>query len=98
MARSRWFITLVLCGCALAVRAVGADAPVADAAERADWSRVTALVAGHADVKGAQADGTTALHWAAYHDDLDAAKLLLKAGADAKAGNRYGVTPLALAC
>ena len=40
----------------------------------------------------------TALHWAAYHDDLDTAKLLIGAGADAKAANRYGVTPLSLAC
>ena len=40
----------------------------------------------------------TALHWAAYHDDSGAAKLLLAAGANAKAENRYGVTPLSLAC
>jgi ankyrin repeat protein len=38
------------------------------------------------------------LHWAAYHDRADAAKLLLAAGAGAKAENRYGVTPLSLAC
>ena len=36
----------------------------------------------------------TALHWAAHWDDLDTAKLLLRAGANAKAANRYGVTPL----
>ena len=40
----------------------------------------------------------TALHWAAYHDDLIAAKFLISAGADVKAANRYGVTPLSLAC
>ncbi len=40
----------------------------------------------------------TALHWAAHHDDLDTVKLLIAAGADAKAANRYGVTPLSLAC
>jgi ankyrin repeat protein len=40
----------------------------------------------------------TALHWATYHDDLEQVKLLLEAGADPKAANRYGVTPLALAC
>ena len=43
-------------------------------------------------------DGTTALHWAAYHDDVETAKLLLAAGANAKGENRYGVTPLSLAC
>ena len=40
----------------------------------------------------------TALHWAAYHDDLETAKLLVDAGADVNAANRYGVTPLSLAC
>jgi len=40
----------------------------------------------------------TALHWAAYLDDLETARLLLKAGASPKAENRYGVTPLSLAC
>ena len=39
-----------------------------------------------------QADGTTALHWAAYHDDLDLANRLVAAGASVKAANRYGVT------
>jgi ankyrin repeat protein len=96
MKRVELFVVFLLWGCASGVRA--ADAPVADAAERADWPRVAALVRARADVKGTQADGTTALHWAAYHDDRDATKLLLDAGADAKAGNRYGVTPLALAC
>ena len=45
-----------------------------------------------------QVDGMTALHWAAYHDDLEIAKLLVRAGANVKAANRYGVTPLSLAC
>ncbi|MDQ3623735.1 MAG: ankyrin repeat domain-containing protein [Verrucomicrobiota bacterium] len=45
-----------------------------------------------------QADGMTALHWAAYHDDLETAKLLATAKAQAQAANRYGVTPLTLAC
>jgi ankyrin repeat protein len=40
----------------------------------------------------------TALHWAAHHNDLETAKLLVNAGADVKAVNRYKVTPLSLAC
>ena len=40
----------------------------------------------------------TALHWATYQDDLEMAELLVRAGANVKAANRYGVTPLSLAC
>ena len=47
-----------------------------------------------AAVNTAQPDGTTALHWAAYHDDLELVSRLLDAGADVRAANRYGVTPL----
>ena len=45
-----------------------------------------------------EADGTTALHWAVREDDLDLADTLIRAGADAKAANRYGVTAIYLAC
>jgi uncharacterized protein len=76
----------------------GADAPVADAAERSDRTRVRALIERHADVNQAQADGMTALHWAAHRDDLETAKVLVSAGADVKIANQYGVTPLSLAC
>jgi ankyrin repeat protein len=76
----------------------GTDAPLADAAKKKDRAKVAALLEKGAAVNAAQADGTTALHWAAYHDDLPTAALLVKAGASAKAGNRYGVTPLSLAC
>ena len=51
-----------------------------------------------ADVNATQADGATALHWAAYRDDLHTARLLVDAGAAAGASNELGVTPLALAC
>ena len=80
----------------LTVRA--AEAPLADAAERADAARVQALLKERAELNAVQADGMTALHWAAQHDDLALTKTLLAAGANAKAANRYGVTPLSLAC
>ena len=47
--------------------ATGAD--VADAAQAGDRARVRALLARHADANAPQADGTTALHWAAHHND-----------------------------
>ena len=73
-------------------------APVADAAEKLDRAKVRVLVSRHADVNAPQADGMTALHWAAYQDDLDLARELVRAGASVNAVNRYGVTPLSLAC
>src|SRR4051812_5186660 len=71
--------------------------PLADAAEKKDRAKAAALLKQGADVNAAQADGMTALHWAAYHDDVSLATQLLKSGASAKAANRYDVTPLALA-
>jgi uncharacterized protein len=79
-------------------RADGSDSPLADAAERGDRAAVRALVGRGGDAGRAQADGMTALHWAAYHDDSETARILVDAGADVNAANRYGVTPLSLAC
>ena len=86
-------LTLAAAGAASAAE----EAAVADAAERERGRLVRALLAGGADVNAPQVDGTTALHWAAYHDDLDTGRLLLRAGADADAPNRYGVPALSLA-
>lgn len=52
----------------------------------------------HADVNAVDLDGTTALIYAAHQNDLDGVKLLLAAGANAKAANRYGITALAESC
>lgn len=43
-------------------------------------------------------DGTTLLHRAVDRDDGKEVSALLRAGANAKASNRYGITPLWLAC
>src|SRR5262245_6721435 len=71
---------------------------LADAAEKQDRAKLSALLKQGTDVNATQADGTSALHWAADHDDLSLVTLLLKSGANVKAANRYGVTPLSLAC
>lgn len=77
--------------------ALGAAAPLADAIEKKDAAAIRTLIT-DTDINAAQVDGMTALHWAAYHDDLNLAKNLLAHGANARAQNRYGVTSLSLAC
>jgi len=77
---------------------IASDARLANAVEKQDRAAIRTLLKQHADVNAAQADGMTALHWAAYLDDFEMAKLLAKAGANVRATNAYGVTPLSLAC
>jgi ankyrin repeat protein len=74
-----------------------AQTEVADAAMRRDGAEVRRLVQSGADVNAAQADGATALHWAAYHGDASMASVLLGAGANVAAANRNGSTPMWLA-
>src|SRR5215813_5313308 len=71
---------------------------VADAAMHRDLPTVRTLLRQKADVNAPQADGATALHWAAQNDDLEMADILIQAGANVKAANRFEVSPLGLAC
>jgi uncharacterized protein len=80
------------------VCASAGEAPLADAVERNDRAEVQRLLIEVVAVNQPQADGMTALHWAAYHDDLALATELIARGADVKAANRYGVSALSLAC
>ena len=93
----RTFITLL----AVLLAAAGATAseapPLVDAARNTDTESLRALLGGGAAAGAADADGTTALHWASYRDDLEGADLLLEAGADVNAPTDLGVTPLWLA-
>ena len=74
-----------------------AQSAVANAAMQRNDAELRRLLEDGADVNSSQADGATALHWAAYHGDADLAELLLEAGADASAANRNGSTPMWLA-
>ncbi|MCM3880022.1 MAG: ankyrin repeat domain-containing protein [Vicinamibacterales bacterium] len=65
-----------------------------ETAKTADAGTLRTLIAKKADVNAADADGTTALHWAAYRDDLESVDLLLRAGAKVNAVTDLGVTPL----
>ena len=73
------------------------DGGLLDAVKRGDRLASSSLLQQGVDANTAEADGTTALHWAARQDDLETAGQLIRAGANAKAANRYGVTPLYLA-
>jgi ankyrin repeat protein len=74
-----------------------ANSPLADAAMKGDKAAVQTLIQQKADVNLAQADGATAIQWAAYRNDLDIADLLIAAGADVKQPNHDGATALRLA-
>ncbi|MBI1873332.1 MAG: ankyrin repeat domain-containing protein [Acidobacteria bacterium] len=90
-------LAAALCMSAL-VGAAPSGSPVADAVMRGDRDSVRALLQQGADVNAPQADGMTALHWAAERGDADTAAMLLYAGANAAAVTRIGhYTPLHLA-
>jgi uncharacterized protein len=90
-----WCIAILL-----SVATLGAvrESRVANAAERQDRESVRALLAQRVDVNAPQADGATALHWAAHWNDVETTDLLIRNGASVNAVNDYGVTPLSLAC
>src|SRR5262245_58656396 len=84
----------VLLGMALAAFGIADGPTLVDAAKNADRDAVRALVQKKVDVNAAEPDGTTALHWASYRDDLETVELLIRAGANVNAATDVGVTPL----
>jgi ankyrin repeat protein len=85
---------LILVACAGVLMGAGGRPALVDAARNADWVAVRALVPEKADVNAAEGDGSTALHWASYHNDVESAELLIRSGADVNAATDLGVTPL----
>ena len=81
-----------------ALGATSDDLQLVEAVKSRDGETVRAVLDQQVDVNTAQADGATALHWAAYWNDLETADLLIFADAEVNAANEYGVTPLSLAC
>ncbi|HEX4278364.1 MAG TPA: ankyrin repeat domain-containing protein [Bryobacteraceae bacterium] len=71
--------------------------PVADAAMKGDATALRALLQKKTDVNASQADGATAIQWAAYRNDLEMMDTLIAAGANVKLANRDGATALWLA-
>ncbi len=82
------------CQCAAA-----GEPSLVDLVEGQKWAQLrSVLTQGELDVNVPQVDGMTALHWAVWHDETDAANALLKQGAKPDVANRYGIRPLAIAC
>lgn len=94
---------IVSCAAVLLVSAVGIvvaaaeKSPVADAVERGNKTELQALLTRKTDVNATQLDGTSALHWAIYRNEVAVVDQLLKAGAKVSIANRQGITPLYMA-
>jgi ankyrin repeat protein len=74
------------------------DTRLPEAVKRGDKAEVEALLHAHVPVNSAEGDGTTSLHWAVYNNNLDIARILLDAHANANATTRLeGFTPLYMA-
>jgi ankyrin repeat protein len=88
------WLALLVCA---AARAGAASLPLVDAVKDGNRAAVQSLLRQKTNVNAAEADGTTALHWAVRAGDGELVRLLLGAGANVRAANRYGVTALQLA-
>ena len=91
----RWACMALLASAIMAAQ--DARPPVVAAAKEGDQPALRLLLQKKANVNAAEPDGSTALHWAAYRDDLEITGLLLRAGAAVNAANDLGVTALWLA-
>jgi uncharacterized protein len=74
-------------------------APLVEAARTGADAMAVALLNAQprVDVNQRSSDGTSALHWAVHHDDVNLTERLLKLGADPNSRNDYGATPLSVA-
>jgi ankyrin repeat protein len=91
---------LIVCAClaaATTVALVADDLRLVNAVERQDWAAARRFIDQRVDVNARQADGTTAVAWAAHWGHLETVDLLIGHGADVNIANDLGVTPLALA-
>ncbi len=89
---------MVVLSAIASVAAASGDPPLVQAVKSGDTAAVRTLLKQKVDVNATAPDGTTALHWAVHRDDAEVATALIGAGANVETPNRYGVTPLALAC
>jgi ankyrin repeat protein len=95
---SRLAAVVVLLSWLAGVAHASSGLQLVEAMQARDAIAVRALLEQGAPVNVAQADGVTALHWAAHWNDPHVAALLIRAGANVNAVDEHGVTPLSLAC
>ena len=96
--RFRGWLLVVAIGClAGTLSIVAAESPLIDAVKKQDVQSVRTLLKQKLNINATEADGFTALHWAAQRNDLQVVDLLLGAGANARTSTRYNITPLYLA-
>jgi ankyrin repeat protein len=91
-----WILVVWIMACP-GILTAGLDGTLIDAVRSDDRAAVAALVAQGADVNTRQADGATALAWAAIRSNAGIAELLLNAGAKPDLTNALGIGPLSLA-
>jgi uncharacterized protein len=94
--RAKWLGRRLIVPAAAIVTLGAADVDVRliEAVKSSDATAVSSLLKQGVNVNVRQGDGATALHWAAYRNDLQTADLLILAGAAVDATNDLGVTPL----
>src|ERR1700690_566491 len=91
-------VTFLFVACGVAVATASPDLRLVEAVKNKDAKTARALLLQHVDANAHEADGATALMWAAHWDDLDTATLLIRAGANTNGAKDHGVTSLSLAC
>lgn len=79
----------------LGLAPLAAHADLMDAARDNDTRQaIIELSSPETDVNMRMSDGTTPLHWAVYHGNLDLVEELVDSGADVNAHNEYGSSPM----
>ena len=97
MKTRRLYVGLALVVSLVVATTAFAGDTLVEAVKAGNVAEARALLAKSPDVNAAEADGTTALHWAVRAGQGDLVRLLLNAKANVRAANRYGVTPLSRA-
>jgi uncharacterized protein len=97
MRKSLWIIATVIVLSIARSNAIAEPVSLMPAVKAADLPAIQSALHQSGDPNEAEADGTTALHWAVQMNRLDIVQTLISAGAKVDVKNRFGATPLMLA-